>query len=77
MRRFNRATAELISFHIMRKAICVLLIAFRTMSAASPAQKPKSVRPDFKDFAVKRIYTGAPVAPILESSPADFPHYDS
>lgn len=45
----------------MQKTICLLLM----LSAAGPAQKPKSARSDFKEFAVERIYTGAPVAPKL------------
>ncbi len=57
-----------ISLQIMQAAICVFLI----MSAAVPAQKPKSARPDFKEFAVERIYTGAPAVPKLSRNQRSF-----
>lgn len=47
----------------MQAALCVFLI----MSAAVPAQRPKT-RPDFKAFGVEKVYTGAPAVPKLSRS---------
>jgi hypothetical protein len=52
----------------MQAAICVFLI----MSAAVPAQKPTSARPDFKAFAVEKVYAGAPAAPKLSRNQRTF-----
>lgn len=60
MRRFERASEEFISFQIKRKAICLLLI----VGTSGWSEQPKA-RPDFKDYAVERTYTGAPAAPKL------------
>lgn len=51
----------------MLKVICVLLV----MTAAGPAQRPKT-RPDFKAYAVEKIYTGAPAAPKLNRDQRTF-----
>lgn len=67
MRNFERAMEELSSFLIMRKAICALLI----VGASGWAQQPKA-RPDFKDFAVKQKYTGAPATPKLNRDQRTF-----
>jgi hypothetical protein len=71
MRRFERASEELIHFKVMRKAIFVLLM----VGARGWAQQPK-VRPDFKDFTVERIYTGAPATPKLSQSQRYLSHHD-
>jgi hypothetical protein len=42
------------------------------MCTSGLAQKPKNLRPDFKDFAVERIYTGAPAAPKLNRDQRTF-----
>jgi len=52
----------------MLKVICVLLV----MSAAGPAQRPKSTRADFKDYAVEKIFTGAPATPKLSKDQRSF-----
>jgi hypothetical protein len=51
----------------MPKALCVLLI----VGASGWGQQPK-VRPDFKDFAVEKIYTGAPATPKLSRDRRSF-----
>ena len=51
----------------MLEVICVLLV----MSAVGPAQQPKA-RPDFKDYAVKKIFNGAPAAPKLSHEQRTF-----
>jgi len=48
----------------MVNAICLVLL----IGAAGWAQKHENSRPDFKDFAVERIYTGAPAAPKLTTN---------
>lgn len=45
---------------IMQKTVCVLVM----VGAGSWAQQPKA-RPDFKAFAVEKVFTGAPSAPKL------------
>ena len=51
----------------MPKAICVLLI----VGTSGWSEQP-TVRPGFKDFAVKQIYTGAPAVPKLNSDQRTF-----
>jgi len=53
---------------VMQKVICVLVM----MCAAGLTQKPKSLLPDFKDFAVERTYTGVPAAPKLNRDQRTF-----
>jgi len=48
----------------MVKAIYLVLV----IGAAGWAQKHENSRPDFKDFAVERMYTGAPAAPKLTTN---------
>jgi hypothetical protein len=67
MRRLERAREDLISFQIMQKAICVLLM----VGAGSWSEQAKA-RPDFKDFAVKQIYTGVPATPKLNRDQRTF-----
>ena len=51
----------------MQKAICALLIII-----ASAAQEHQNSRPDFKDYAVQRVYIGPPVAPKLSKDQRTF-----
>ncbi len=52
----------------MLEVICALLV----MSAAGPTQRPKSARADFKDYAVEKIFTGAPATPKLSKDQRSF-----
>jgi hypothetical protein len=45
--------------------------ALLMVSAAGWTQQDKKARPDCKDFAVAKIYTGAPVAPKTQARAAD------
>ena len=52
----------------MLKVLCILL----AMSAPAAVQKPESARPDFTDYVVEKIYTGAPAPPKLDRDQRTF-----
>ena len=55
------------AYQIMRKKVCVLLM----IGASGWTQQPKT-RPDFKAYAVEKIYAGAPAAPKLSRDQRTF-----
>lgn len=67
MMRVHEPARRCAAYQIMQKAICVLLMVV----APCWAQQPKA-RPDFKAFAVEKIYTGAPAAPKLRRDQRTF-----
>jgi hypothetical protein len=52
----------------MRKAICALVV----VGATAWAQQKTGARPEFKDYTVEQVYTGAAAAPKLSKAQRDF-----
>jgi hypothetical protein len=49
----------------MQKAMCLLLVIGVMAWPQQKTQHKKSVRPEFKDYAVEQVYAGPPAAPKL------------
>jgi hypothetical protein len=64
LRLLSSTTRHNIYHFTMHKTLCALLIII----ASAWAQEHQNSRPDFKDYAVQRVYTGHPATPKLSKA---------